>query len=408
METSDNDRDRTSTDRSSDDTGREPRDAAVPRSSVLRGGALALGAGTLGAAALVQARGAQRADAAPRPRPNPHYRRPRVSRIATLSGPGVTSDYGFEATDLGVPCRTPDGRILAVFGDTFEGAKVGSGRWTSPVALYAKDRRRPSASGLRWSGAVGGERAEQLIDYDHEGPISTYLPGDVITVDGTMYLWVMANAGFGNVARTEIWTSKDSGETWEQTTEMFPGDHLAGFCQQATWSLDEDGGTVHLLTSGFQRDKGAILQRVPASKILDPDAYETYGPVEADGTSWEWGKAPKPIIDGSIGEMCLRRVEDRTVLTYFNSGLYRIDLKAATSPEELRDAAFSETLLWGCDWGHEDDERVAQLYGGYIVPGSTLDDLHLTVSQWHTGPDWPYHVEEFRVQGLEKGIRAES
>jgi hypothetical protein len=418
------DRDRTTTDRSdrpgahapsrpaepaagaADAAADSAADASVPRASVLRGGALALGAGALGAAALTQAASAPAAEAAPRPRPNPHYRRPRISRISTLTGPDVTTKYGFEATDLGIPCRTPDGRILAVFGDTFEGAKVGSGRWTSPVALYAKDHRHPVASGLRWSGAVGGSTAEQLVDYDHDGPISTYLPGDVITIGDTMYLWVMANAGFGNVERTEIWTSKDSGETWERGAEMFPGDHLDGLSQQATWFLDEEGETVHLLTTGFQRDRGAILQRVPASKILEPEAYETYGPENADKTSWAWGRDPEPVVGGEVGEMCLRRVEDRVVLTYFNAGQYRIDLLAATSVTGLREEPFSETLLWGCNWGHEDDERVAQLYGGYIVPGSRLDDLHLTVSQWHTGPDWPYHVQQFRVQGLAKGIAA--
>lgn len=389
------------------DDRNSPDDTSIRRSSVLRGGALAIGAGTLGAAALAQTASAPAADAAPRPRPNPSYRRPRVTRTATLTGPDITTEYGFEATDLGVPCRTPDGRLLVVFGDTFEGAKVGSGRWTSPVALYAKDRRRPAVGGLHWTGAVGGERAEQLIDYDHGGEISTYLPGDVITLGDTMHLWVLANAGFGNVVRTEIWSSKDSGETWERGAEMFPGDHLGGFSQQATWCKDPASEWVYLLTTGFQRDKGAILQRVEDSKILDASAYETFGPTDEAKTTWEWGADPEPVVGGSVGEMCLRTVEDRFVLTFFNAGLYRIDLLAATSVTGLREEPFSETLLWGCNWGHEDDERVAQLYGGYIVPGSTLDDLHLTVSQWHTGPDWPYHVQQFRVQGLAEGIRAE-
>lgn len=43
---------------------------------------------------------------------------------------------------------------------------------------------------------------------------------------------------------------------------------------------------------------------------------------------------------------------------------------------------------------------MAQPYGGYIVPGSTLDDLHLLVSQWNTETNWPYWTQQFRVQGL--------
>ena len=24
--------------------------------------------------------------------------------------------------------------------------------------------------------------------------------------------------------------------------------------------------------------------------------------------------------------------------------------------------------------------------------------MHLVCSQWRTGPDWPYHVEQFRIE----------
>ncbi|GAB2643637.1 DUF4185 domain-containing protein [Kribbella swartbergensis] len=51
-------------------------------------------------------------------------------------------------------------------------------------------------------------------------------------------------------------------------------------------------------------------------------------------------------------------------------------------------------------WGSENDNHVAQLYGGYIIPGSTLSDLHLSVSQWKTDAGWPYRVMQFRVRGF--------
>lgn len=375
----------------------------VARSRFLKGGALAVaGAGALGAAALGDSAGAPRAAASPPVRPNPHYRRPRVTRLATLTGPGITTRFRMEATDLGIPAVTPDGRILMVFGDTFEHAKVGDGWWRSPVALYA-DKKKHLHQGLRWTGAVGGESAEELVKYAHDSaPVSTILPGDVITIGDTMYLWMMVNHGFSNVGSTEIWTSKDSGETWDRTAEMFPGEHLDGLSQQCTWELNPEDGHVYLLTTGFQRDKPIILQRVPAGKILDPEAYETWG---EDGGDWAWGNPPTPILDGSFGEMCWRIVEGKWVFTWFNAGLYRIDCIIADGPTADLTKAFHETLLWGCDWGHEDDERVAQLYGGYILPGSRLDDLHLSVSQWRTGPDWPYHVQQFRIRGLGRALK---
>jgi hypothetical protein len=78
----------------------------------------------------------------------------------------------------------------------------------------------------------------------------------------------------------------------------------------------------------------------------------------------------------------------------------------ADSPEEIRSPACSETLLFGGSWGQEDDERVAQLSGPYVLPGSTLEDLHLLCSQWNTGEGWPYHVQQYRVRGLGAAMRS--
>jgi hypothetical protein len=60
-----------------------------------------------------------------------------VTKVADLTGPGLTTRFRMEATDLGIPARTPDGRLLFVFGDTFENAYVGRGWWRSPVALWS-------------------------------------------------------------------------------------------------------------------------------------------------------------------------------------------------------------------------------------------------------------------------------
>ena len=391
--------------------------AAPSRASVLRTGALAVGAGTLGVvgAGAVSAaptdgdhgRGKGRGRGGKGVDPNPDYRRPQITRLKTVTGPGITTRFRMEATDLGAPAVTPDGRTLVIFGDTWEDAAVGGGWWRSPVGLYA-DPSRKLKHGLEWKSAVGGEEAVELVEYDHSGnPVSTIMPGDVLTVGERMYVWVMVNHGFGTVDHTEIWTSDDSGETWERTAEMFPGDHLDGFSQQCTWALHPSDGHVYLLTTGFQRDKEAILQRVPQDALLDPAAYETYGATgEGKDRQWAWGNPPSPVIGGQVGEMCLRLVEDRWALTFFNAGLYRVDLLVADSPTAFTDAPFVETLLWGCGWGQEDDERVAQLYGPYMLPGSTLDDLHLLCSQWNTGAGWPYHVQQYRVEGLSAGIRA--
>ena len=53
-------------------------------------------------------------------------------------------------------------------------------------------------------------------------------------------------------------------------------------------------------------------------------------------------------------------------------------------------------------WDAQDlaNNQVAQLYGGYVLPGSPLDaqgGVGLVVSQWDTATGWPYRTMQFRV-----------
>ena len=44
--------------------------------------------------------------------------------------------------------------------------------------------------------------------------------------------------------------------------------------------------------------------------------------------------------------------------------------------------------------------QVAQLYGGYVLPGSRLDiegGVGLVVSQWNTADGWPYRAMQFKA-----------
>ncbi|MGH8879174.1 MAG: DUF4185 domain-containing protein, partial [Stackebrandtia sp.] len=273
---------------------------------------------------------------------------------------------------------------------------VGSDWWRSPVALYSETADLNQK--IAWSGAVGGDAAQQLWEYEHDnGEFSTVLPSDVITIGDAMYLHVMVNNGLMNVVWTEIWRSDDSGATWVHTGAKFPADLHGGLFQLLTWELNEDDGMVYIYSTKFDRKNPMILSRVAAESIADPQAYQTWGYVDG---AWDWDNAPSPVLDGSFGEMCLRRLDGTWLLTWFDVGDYRIDGIMMDSPTADLHAAYRQTLVWGGDWGQEDDSHVAQLYGGYIIPGSTLDDLHLSVSQWNTDAGWPYRVMQHRIRGF--------
>lgn len=135
---------------------------------------------------------------------------------------------------------------------------------------------------------------------------------------------------------------------------------------------------------------------MPEAKLLDRTAYEPWGYKDS---AWAWGNPPTPVLDGKFGEICWRRVEGKWVLSWFNAGDYDITIKIFDAPTSNLFTAKQYKPIRGGAWGAESDTVVAQLYGGYIHPDSTLRELHLIVSQWNTTTNWPYRAMQF-VTGI--------
>lgn len=320
-------------------------------------------------------------------------------KIKNLTGPGQTDAYGIGGTDLGAAVTAPDGRLVAVFGDTFEKAGVGGRGWRSPVVLFGDPDSVPT--GLVWTGSAGpGVYAHQVLSYKHRRKLDgchvvTKLPTDLLCVDDVLYLHVMVCRELGHVWWTELHRSLDNGVTWEPTGTRWPGGQHDGLFQMLTWERGGDGW-VYALSTGFQRAHGLILHRVPEDRVTSPEAWQSWG-FDADG--WAWGKPPTVALPGRFGELSLRRVQGDWMLCVFDEGGYRMDVLALDSPTADLHRAPRATVLRGCNWPEEDHERglVAQLYGGYVLPGSTWSDLYLMVSQWNTGTNWPYHSMQFQA-----------
>lgn len=324
-------------------------------------------------------------------------------KVCDLTGPGHTDAFGIGGTDLGTTTAAPDGRLVSVFGDTFAAPRAGGRGWRSPVVLFGDPASVPT--GVRWTGSAGrGPRARQVVRYVHQFPrwfdrrprrVTTVLPTDVITVGDTLYLHVMVCRELGRVHWTEIHSSRDNGVTWRPTGARWPGGHHGGLFQMLTWERGDDG-FVYAFTTGFQRANGLVLHRVPEDRITTSSAWESWGFTPDEG--WRWGLPPTIALPGAFGELSLRRVEDRWLLSVFDAGNYRIDVLDLASPLDDLHTARRTTVLDGCAWEHEDHTtgRVAQLYGGYILPGSTRANPHLVVSQWNTHRNWPYKAMQFR------------
>lgn len=334
----------------------------------------------------------------------------RDGKVVDLTGPGRTDRWGVTSTDLGASVVAPNGKLVSVFGDTFSGPRVGEGEWRSPVVLIGTgdaDHRIV----YEYAGGADPGWAHQLWHYLHDaapgwarGGISTVLPSDLLRVGDSIYLHAMVNRGFPNVVWTEIWRSDDSGISWTHLGEdaKFPADLHGGLAQCWSWDYDPDDGWVYVVATSFRRDKGVILMRVRPEDIGNRTCYLSWG--FASGR-WQWGTTATPITPPGErwGELTFRRLAPgKWILGGFLASQYALGYRVVDSPVANMHATPVQTPIRGCGWDAENHAacHVAQLYGGYVLPGSRLDvegGMGLIVSQWHTVEGWPYRVMQFKA-----------
>jgi Domain of unknown function (DUF4185) len=335
----------------------------------------------------------------------------RDGKVVDLTGPGLTDRWGITCADLGASVIAPNGKLVSVFGDTFSGSRVGEGDWRSPVVLIGTG---DADHEIVYERAGGGDPdyARQLWHYTHDDAecgwsrsgISTVIPSDLLTVGDSMYLHAIVNRGFGSVMWTEIWRSNDSGVTWTHMGEQatFPADLHDGHAQCWAWDYEPDDGWVYVAATGFQRDKGIILMRVRAEHIGDRSRYQSWN---SGHGRWARGATATPITPAGErwGELAFRRIgQGKWVLGGFLASRYALGYRVVASPVADMHTTPVQMLVLGSAWHAENhlDNRVAQLYGGYLLPGSRLDidgGIGLVVSQWHTATGWPYRAMHFKA-----------
>ena len=93
---------------------------------------------------------------------------------------------------------------------------------------------------------------------------------------------------------------------------------------------------------------------------------------------------------------------DKWILGGFLSSKYALGYRVIDSPVANMYTTPIQTPVVGTAWPDEDhaNNKVAQLYGGYVLPGSRFDvpgGSGLVVSQWNTAAGWPYRAMQFKA-----------
>lgn len=334
-----------------------------------------------------------------------------TTKVANITGPGTSAvQFGVGGTDLGICRKLPNGKTAVVLGDTFEQFTVGGPGWRSPLILLTDDDTLAelNAGGLQFNGSIGGSYARQLWAYNHDGPpwtnggFGTVLPTDILVVGSRVYLHVAVCRGL-EAQWTEIAYSDDNGETWQNggPAASKPADYAGGFQRGITWELV--GDHVYIMGSSWLTNGGSNVRmwRVHKDSVLNRDAWEPWG---YDG-AWGWGKPAADLLPAGtkVREMNLRALQGVWVWTMTTTAP---SVKVATKflpviTDNWHTAPAANVVTntsWGMEWINPNN-TLAQPYGGYLVPGSTLDELHVLVSQWDTlnGDNWPYQIVQFKL-----------
>lgn len=303
-------------------------------------------------------------------------------------------------TDLGIFWDIGDGEFGSLCGDSFQGGPPGSaGWWRSPVLL--RSRTTNLDAGITFTGAVGGASAREIVPNAHQAPYVgevSKIPNDAFRIGNRQYMSVMSvnnwEHGTWETNYAELHYSDDRGETWHPAGIRWTnnGNHTDVW-QMQSWVVD--GGYAYLFATSNGRHlfDGIYLSRVPLDHIADRSAYQAWGYRREWWQlwgSWAWGNPASPILSGIFGEPSVRKVENRWVFSVAQAMFNGIVTRTAATPDTPWTAP--KVQVSGAQW--------PQCYGGFIHPASTLNDLHLSVSQWNTTTGNPYHVMQFRGSAL--------
>ena len=94
--------------------------------------------------------------------------------------------------------------------------------------------------------------------------------------------------------------------------------------------------------------------------------------------------------------------QGKWVLGGFLASNYALGYRVVDSPVANLHTTELHIPVVGSAWTGENhsDNRVAQLYGGYVLPGSRFDiqgGIGVMVSQWNTAVGWPYRAMQFKT-----------
>ncbi|MBI2701964.1 DUF4185 domain-containing protein [Mycobacterium gordonae] len=313
-----------------------------------------------------------------------------VRNLGPVAGTGAAVGIpGIGAVDLGEVVELPDGSYVAVFGDAFGGDKVGSHPHYPSVAVPVSfdDAGHPHF-GAPLTGPSGSHNPLFVPPRQARGmntlPSGSVLVGErtYMLVVGTKYLRTDGGSWLVEVTDRPARGWKPVKGSWR------PGDYADGGQSQISGYQAADGH-VYIAADSFDRSRGVTLYRAHPRTFTDRSSWRPRVRRSDGGMGWGApGQDAVVLSPTAFGELSFREVDDCAVLAGFNvRGGHdgAVEIWVADRPTDIFSQGTATVLLQQSD--PDGPNFVAQNYGGYIVPGSTLERMRIFASQWNTQSD---------------------
>ncbi|OBK19916.1 DUF4185 domain-containing protein [Mycobacterium asiaticum] len=311
--------------------------------------------------------------------------------LGAVAGTGARRGIrGIGAADLGEVVRLPNGKQVAVFGDAFRGDHVGADPHYPSVAVPVSV---DAAGRLRFGRPLTGPSGSRTVLFPPPPQAhgrNTLPAGSIELRDGTTYMMVTGTRDL--VPDGGSWLAKvtdDPAAGWRPVDRSWrPWTPLpdAGHPTQISGYQSSDGN-VYIAADSFDRTRPVTMYCVDPAQVSDRSAWRPW-------TGAGWGRAGdvngEAISPGNYGELSFREIDGRPVLVGFDAsigfGAVRVQVGRGAPNEIFSNGAATLVMQQ-----HDPDAAnfVPQNYGGFILPGCTLDNLHIFGSQWHTPKDGP-------------------
>lgn len=310
----------------------------------------------------------------------PQPARGQAISLGPIAGTGsATGAIGAGATDL---CEIAPSGQVALAGDTFAGNAAYAGAWSPSMGLHV---RQGTLDGKIQFDRSFGKFGSLYAEPPPNVPGGSQLPAGTVRVFGTDYALVTRTRDLLPIDSRLVRINPNAAG-WPTVPGSRRDHGWEGGNQTQISGCHAPDGWVYIVADGFARDHPVRLYHVREQDFEDRNKWWAWG---FKNGAWQWNVEPTPLSGERFGELSLRLIDGMFVLSGFNWNTGRTEVRVTADVTHVLAPWTPVTVV-------ATQQTVPRNYGGYIVPGSTLDQAIILVSQW-AADDEPYNVQQFVV-----------